>query len=168
MLEHYGRVFVELIATPFGYADLVWGIVPLYFGWLVNELTSKKASYTTSINTGFSFIWAAAHWIYQWSSGHPRLKAPTDWQHLPAVNWLVAFAVLALGLTALICGLRRKFPKYGSILGHTRFSNYFMIAIFPMQSNYLPWTWDRVIAICLFAAPVWIIVHFGLSPLRKK
>ncbi|MEI9962566.1 MAG: hypothetical protein WDM76_16040 [Limisphaerales bacterium] len=37
-------------------------------------------------------------------------------------------------------GLRKKFPKYLAFLGYTRFANYFMIAIFPIQSHYLPWT----------------------------
>jgi drug/metabolite transporter superfamily protein YnfA len=43
-----------------------------------------------------------------------------------------------------------------------------MIAIFPMQSGYLPWTWLRVQAIALFALPIWLILHFGLMPLRRK
>src|SRR5690242_7488958 len=125
-MARYGPIFWNLVATPFHHAELIWGIVPLYFGWIVNELTSSKASFTTALNTGFSFIWAAAHWIYQWSSHPPRLKAAAPWHSMPAVNWAVAFVVLALGILALVCGVRRKFPKYGSILGHTRFSNYFM------------------------------------------
>jgi len=32
--------FFELIATPFGHAALIWGIVPLYFALLLNEVTS--------------------------------------------------------------------------------------------------------------------------------
>jgi hypothetical protein len=30
--------FAELICTPFGHMDMIWGIVPLYFGLLLNEL----------------------------------------------------------------------------------------------------------------------------------
>jgi len=68
----------------------------------------------------------------------------------------------------VISGLRRKYPRYCAFLGHTRFSNYFMIAIFPMQARYLDWSWERVIAILLFALPVWLLAHFGLMPLRKS
>jgi len=74
--------------------------------------------------------------------------------------------VLALGTLALICGLRRRYFKYGSFLGHSRFANYFMITIYPMQAHYLDWTWDRLAAIALFAIPVWLVLHFGLMPLR--
>ena len=44
MLAVYWRTFCELIQTPFLHVALVWGIVPLYFGLLLNELTSAKAS----------------------------------------------------------------------------------------------------------------------------
>jgi len=83
------------------------------------------------------------------------------------VNLFVTFLVLALGVVALVCGLRRKFPKYLVFLGYTRFSNYFMITIFPMQAHYLLWTWNAVITISIFAVPVWLMLHFGLMPLRK-
>jgi hypothetical protein len=75
-------------------------------------------------------------------------------------------------VVALISGLRRKYPKYCAFLGHTRFSNYFMITIFPIQAHNppwtLPWTWERLIAIALFAVPVWLVLHFGLMPIRKR
>ena len=64
-------------------------------------------------------------------------------------------------------GLRRRYPRYCSFLGHTRFTNYFMIAIFPIQSNYLAWSWARVIAIAIFAVPTWLLLRFGLQPVRK-
>ncbi|HYG34061.1 MAG TPA: hypothetical protein VEC99_04725, partial [Clostridia bacterium] len=80
----------------------------------------------------------------------------------------VTFLVLVLGLVALVSGLRRRYPKYCSFLGHTRFSNYFMIAIFPIQAHYLMWTWDRLATIIIFAIPVWLVLHFGLMPLRER
>ena len=42
-----------------------------------------------------------------------------------------------------------------------------MITILPMQSNYLPWSWKRVMAIVLFAMPIWLAFHFGFKPLRS-
>jgi len=167
MME-YWTAFVELIQTPFQHLELVWGIVPLYFGLLLNEMTSAKASFRTAVQTGFSFLWAGAQWLYPYFKAHamggPRLELGAM---LP-VNLLVTFLVLALGLVALISGLRRKYPKHCAFLGYTRFANYFMIAIFPIQARYLKWTWEYLIAIALFAVPVWLVLHFGLMPIRNR
>lgn len=166
MLMNCWQAFEELIRTPFEHMALVWGIVPLYFGLLLNELASSKANFRTAIQTGFSFLWAGAQWLWPYFS-HQARPAHFSVVSLP-VNFLVTFLVIALGATALICGIRRKFPKYGRFLGHTRFANYFMIAIFPIQSHFLPWTWLRLEAIALFAVPVWLTLHFGLMPLRSR
>jgi hypothetical protein len=87
---------------------------------------------------------------------------------MPAINLLVTCVVLVFGLLALISGLMHHFPKHCSFLGHTRFSSYFMITMYPMQADELRWTWDRFWAIALFAVPIWLLLHFGLMPLRKK
>jgi hypothetical protein len=79
----------------------------------------------------------------------------------------VTFLVLLLGVVALWSGLRRKYPKGMRFIGHTRFSAYFMIAIFPIQTRVLEWSWDRVAAIAVCAVPIWLALHFGLMPLRK-
>ena len=158
--------FVELIATPFRHADLVWGIGPLYFGWVFNELTSKR-SFRTAIQTGFSFLWAGAHWTWQHFQTHPDAGNHVSARSLLAVNVAVTALVLIVGFLALVSGLRRKYPRYGSFLGHTRFSNYFMIAIFPIQSGYLDWSYERLTVILLFALPIWVLIHFGLAPFRK-
>jgi hypothetical protein len=167
-MHHHWATFTELIRIPFLHLELIWGIVPLYFGLLLSETTSAKANFRTAIQTGFGFLWAGAHWLFPYfrphAAGGPRLELGAM---LP-VNLLVTLLVLALGAIALISGFRRRFPPYGSFLGHTRFSNYFMIAIFPMQASYLPWTWERLAAIAVFALPVWVILHFGLMPLRNR
>jgi len=164
----YWQTFVELISTPFEHVPLIWGIVPLYFGLLLSEMTAAKANFRTAIQTGFSFLWAGAQWLYPFfrphAPGGPRLELGAM---LP-VNLFVTFLVLVLGALALISGLRRRYPKHCSFLGYTRFGNYFMIMIFPMQARVLPWTWERLAVIALFALPVWLLLHFGLSPLRGK
>jgi hypothetical protein len=168
---HYWSTFVELIRTPFEHVSLIWGIVPLYFALLLNEMTSVKANFRTAIQTGFSFLWAAAQWLYPYFRSEGPTGPHVEWNAMTPVNLAVTFLVLAFGALALISGLRRKYPKYCSFLGYTRFSNYFMITIYPIQAHNppwtLPWTWDRLIAIGLFAVPVWLILHFGLMPLRK-
>ena len=167
-MSQYWTAFAELIRTPFEHVSLVWGIVPLYFGLLLNELTSAKASFRTAIQTGFSFLWAGAQWLYPFFKPHapggPRLELGAM---LP-VNLSVTLLVVALGIVALISGFRRRYPKYCGFVGHTRFANYFMIAIFPIQARVLEWSWDRLLAIALFAVPTWLVLHFGLMPLRNR
>jgi hypothetical protein len=165
-MHHYWSVFLELIRTPFGQVELVWGIVPLYFGLLLNELTSAKANFQTAIQTGFSFLWAGAQWLYPYfkRNGGPHLELNA----MTPVNLLVTFTVIGFGVIALYCGLRKRFPKYFRFLGYTRFSNYFMITIFPIQVGALKWSWDNLIAIALFAVPVWLVLHFGLMPIRHR
>ena len=167
MIQQYWSIFAELILTPFRHISLVWGIVPLYFALLLNELTSTKANFRTAIQTGFSFLWAAAQWLYAyWQTHEPGVRHEWTWS-LP-INLFVTFVVLALGVVALFSGLRRHYPKYGSFLGHTRFANYFMITIFPIQSHKLAWSWDRLLAIAFFAVPFWLLLHFGLMPFRGR
>lgn len=62
VIDSYWNIFEKLIRTPFQHVELIWGMVTLDFGWLLNELTSNRASYRTAIQTGFSFLWAGAHW----------------------------------------------------------------------------------------------------------
>ena len=169
MLEQHWSVFLELIRAPFQREAMVWGVVPLYFGWIVNELTSPRASYSTATQTGFGFLWAGAHWTWQYlhdpaGAGTTRALGPG----LFAVNILVTMLVIVVGLVTLVAGLRRKFPRHCAFLGHTRFSAYFMIAMFPIQSGYLPWTWERLAAIVTFVVPIWLAFTFGLMPFRPK
>ena len=167
MIAQYWHAFVVILKEPFLHTALIWGIVPLYFGWLMNELTPSKASFRTAIQTGFAFVWAGAQWLFQYAHKRPANAPIISVDALLAVNMIVTLLVLAFGVLALISGLRRKFPKHCKFLGHTRFAAYFMVALFPMQSHYLTWTWDRLVAIVIFAVPVWLIVHVGLMPFRK-
>jgi hypothetical protein len=164
---HYWQTFVLIVQKPFLHTDLIWGIVPLYFGWLLNELTSSKASFRTAVQTGFTFVWAAAQWLFQYTRQQNLHVSEISVGVLRAVNMVVTLLVLAVGVLALVSGLRRKFPKYCKFLGHTRFAAYFLIAMYPMQAGALKWTWDGLIAIVIFAVPVWLLVHVGLMPVRK-
>jgi hypothetical protein len=166
--QHLWSAFLELVRTPFQSVELVWGIVPLYFAWMLSELTSSKATSRTAIQTGFGFLWAGAHWLYPYFRGANPGRGRLPWEALHAVNLLVTLLVLAVGAVALYSGLRQRFPKYGSFLGHSRFSNYFMIALYPIQARCLDWTWERLLAIVVFAIPLWLLLHFGLLPVRNR
>ncbi len=167
-MNDYWRTFVELLATPFQQVATVWGVVPLYFALLLNEVTSDRASFRTAIQTGFSFLWAAAQWIYPYFLPRGPNGPRVDWSAMLPVNLAVTAIVLVFGVLALFSGLRRRYPKHCAVLGHTHFANYFMITIYPMQAHYLPWTWQRLATIAIFAVPVWLLLHFGLQPVRKQ
>jgi hypothetical protein len=166
--HHYWATFGELLRAPFQHAPLIWGIVPLYFALLINELTSAKANFRTAVQTGFSFLWAGAQWLYPYFQNSDPARPAIAFDIRLPINLFVTFLVIALGLAALVSGLRRRYPKYCKFLGHTRFSNYFMIAIFPMQAHCLPWTWERLGTIALFSFPVWAALHLGLMPFRSQ
>lgn len=168
MIHSSWPAFVELICEPFRHEVTVWGIVPLYFALLLNEMTSVRANYRTAIQTGFSFLWAGAQWLYPYFKAHDPNGPRLDVDAMLPVNLMVTILVLAFGALALYSGLRGRFPKYGSFLGYTRFSNYFMITVFPIQTHYLAWTWERLLAIVLFAIPVWLVLHLGLMPIRHR
>lgn len=159
------QTFMELVSVPFRHPEMVWGIVPLYFGWILNELTSGRPSYHTAVQTGFSFVWAAAHWTYQHGQRKP---GSLGYAGFASVQGLVTVLIFAVGCLALISGLRRRYPKGAAFLGHSRFSNYFMIAIFPIQSGLLPWTTNRLAAMLVFAAPVWALFQLCFMPLRRR
>ena len=159
--------FVELVVTPFRHTELIWGIVPLYFGLLLNETTPAKADFRTAIQTGFSFLWSAAHWLYPYVRPGRAWSLTGFWEQMPLINLMVTVLVAVLGALALAGGLRRRFLCGTRFLGHSRFANYFMIAIFPIQSGHLSWTWERLGAVAVFALPVWVVLHVGLMPLRR-
>jgi hypothetical protein len=167
-MNQFWSTFVHLVATPFAHVNMVWGIVPLYFGLMVNELTGAKANFRTAFQTGFSFIWASAQWLWPYFASDSVLGYHINLNAMVPVNLMVTFLVLGLGVVALISGIRKRFPQYGRFLGHTRFANYFMIMIFPIQSHFLDWTWERLVTIVIFAVPVWLVLHFGLMPLRSQ
>lgn len=170
MSHDYWAVFSELIRAPFGRVETIWGIVPLYFALLLNETTSARASFRTALQTGFSFLWAGAQWVYPYFRARPAGTPELALGAMLPINLAVTTLVLVLGAAALVSGLRRRYPRYGSFLGHTRFSNYFMITIYPMQAHEpgMEWTWERLAAIVIFAVPIWLMLHFGLMPVRNR
>ena len=168
-MDELASTFWELIRVPFRHNDTVWGIIPLYVAWLINEITDPKASYRTAIQTGFGFLWAGLHWAYLSLYSRPAWMVKINLlNNLFAVSVVVTLVVILLGAVALFCGVRKRFPPGCSFLGHVRFSSYFMITVYAIQANYLQWSWDRVAAIVVFALPVWLGVHLVLKPWRKR
>src|SRR5881392_4216001 len=111
MTHNYWGTFSELVCTPFRDVSMIWGIVPLYFALLLNELTSAKANFRTALQTGFSFLWAGAQWLFVYFQARLPTAPPIQIQAVP-INLFVTLLVLVLGGLALFCGLRKRFFKY--------------------------------------------------------
>jgi len=107
---NYWNTFAELVRTPFEHTPLIWGIVPLYFALLLGELTSAKANFRTAIQTGFSFLWAAAQWVYPYFKARGHRAPYMAFNALTPINLFVTLAVLVLGAIALWSGIRRRYP----------------------------------------------------------
>src|SRR5262245_64112597 len=90
MMLVYWDTFIELIQKPFTVPAMVWGIVPLYFALLLNELTSSKAAARTAIQTGFSFVWAAAQWLYPYFRAQPNRGPHFEFNAMVPVNVFVS------------------------------------------------------------------------------
>jgi hypothetical protein len=86
-----------------------------------------------------------------------------------ALAWVVAGSAIALGLFTILLGLRKKDKALCEVLGHTRFSCYFIIAFYPMQAGFrsTPWTWENLAAILVFAVPCWFLIYL-LGRLASK
>jgi hypothetical protein len=164
-MHYYWSEFVRLLVTPFEHRQLIWGIVPLYFGLLLGETAPTKANFRTALQTGFRFLWAGLQWLF---GPGPAPGGPAESSASMPVRMFVTFLVLTFGAVAIFSAWRKRFPKHGRFLGHTRFANYFMITIFPMQAHFLLWTWARLFAVVIFAAPIWLALHFGLMPFRGR
>src|SRR5882672_10401419 len=104
-MAYYWHTFVVILKAPFQHTDLIWGIVPLYFAWLLNELTSSKASFRTAVQTGFTFVWAAAQWLFQYTRQRPLHAPAISIDALLAVNMIVTLLVLGVGVLALVSGV---------------------------------------------------------------
>jgi len=68
-----------------------------------------------------------AHWTWQYLR-NPASGGRLDLSALFAVNVLVTLVTMVIGLLALYSGIRRRFPRYASFVGHSRFSSYLTIA----------------------------------------
>jgi len=72
---------------------------------------------------------------------------------------VVTAATIALGVFTIILGFRKKDKALCEVLGHTRFSCYFLIAFYPMQAGLLRWEWSSMATILIFAVPAWFLVY---------
>jgi hypothetical protein len=161
-LDAYLVSLVQLIVAPFHHLGAVWlGIVPLYVSLVLGELYKSKISFGHAVGNGFVMLWAGLNWAL-------RLHLLHVWKYLTSpssmrIAWLVTASCIALGVFTIVLGLRKKDKALCGILGHTRFSCYFLILLYPMQAQLpqMEWRWSYLEAILIFALPAWFVIYLA-------
>ena len=154
--EGYLVKFVELLVVPFQNISKVWyGILPVYTTLLLGEMYKSRVSFGHAVANGFVMLWAGLSW-----SRHLAMASITSYLFSSkALAWIVAVVAIGLGVFSVVLGLRKKDKALAEILGHTRFSCYFIIMFYPMQAGFLRWEWKAVAAILIFAIPAWFLIY---------
>lgn len=156
----YWMNWLTLLVEPFHHFGIVWlGILPLYVTLVLGELYKSKVSFGHAVGNGFVMLWAGLNWGAH-LSGIGWMGYVTQFsKDQMGVAWVVTAAAVALGVFTIVLGFRKKDKTLCEVLGHTRFSCYFLILLYPMQARLLRWDNTNLIAVLLFALPVWFVIY---------
>jgi hypothetical protein len=155
---HFVRL-IALLVAPFRDFGAVWlGLVPLYVSLLLGELYRRKVSFGHAVGNGFIMLWAGVNWAMHLSNLGFFAYLGNSKDHT-AIAWIVAACAFGLGIFTIVLGLRKKDRTLCQILGHTRFSGYFLITLYPMQVGLVTWNWQSLEAILIFALPAWFFIY---------
>ena len=154
-LEAYAWSFLELLIVPFRNLDTVWGILPVYASLVLGEVYEGKMNYGRAVINGAVMLLAGLDWAW-------HLSRANSWAYMFAemsLPWIVTAICIGLGSFTVVLGLRRRDKALAGALGHSRFSCYFIILLYPMQARLVPWTSDALVALLVFAVPCWIVIY---------
>jgi hypothetical protein len=154
-LEGYLVKFMHLLVVPFDNLGTAWPILPVYTTLILGELYKSKVSFGHAVCNGFVLLWSGLNWAR-------RLANASIASYLfssKSLAWAVSAVAIGLGVFSIMLGLRRKDKALCEILGHTRFSCYFLIAVYPMQAGLIRWDWANMAAILIFAVPCWFLIY---------
>jgi hypothetical protein len=157
-LEGFVVQFVQLVVAPFTSLDRIWlGIIPLYVSMILGEVYIQKVSYANAVRNGFLMLWAGLNWAANLanSSAFAYVFSPST----KIIAWIVTGTCLSIAIFTIVLGLRKKDKELAGILGHTRFSGYFLIMLYPMQAGLVRWTWPHLATILVFALPAWFVIY---------
>jgi hypothetical protein len=154
-LEGYLVKFVHLLVVPFDHLGTAWPILPVYTTLILGELYRKNVSFGHAVCNGFVMVWAGANWMRNLANANPLSYLFSS----KALAWIVAGAAVGIGVFAIVLGLRKKDKAMCEVLGHTRFSCYFIITFYAMQAGLVPWNWPNMAAILIFAVPCWFLIY---------
>ncbi len=166
-VEAYLVKLAELMVVPFQHLSQVWlGILPLYVSLILGELYKSKISFSHAAGNGFVMLWAGLNWALHLSNLGMFSYLGSAKQRT-VIAWLVVACTVGLGVFTVILGLRKKDRALCQALGHTRFSGYFLILLYPMQVGLIPWNWSALAAVLIFALPVWLLIYLAGVLLRS-
>lgn len=161
-LESYLVNWVELVVTPFRHFPQVWlGIVPLYVSLFLGELYKSKVSFGHAVGNGFMMLWTGLNWAMHLSNLGMFSYFGDLRKHHMATAWAVTAGAIALGIFTIVLGFRKKDKALVSVLGHSRFSLYFLILFYPMQTGMVRWNWPSVAAVLIFVLPCWFLLYLA-------
>ena len=158
-LGYYLVKLVQLIVAPFRDFGVLWpGLIPLYVSLLLGELYKSKVSFGHAVGNGFVMLWAGVNWAMHLSNlGFFAYLG--DAKDRTAIAWIIAACAVSLGVFTIVLGLRKKDRTLCQVLGHTRFSSYFLITLYPMQVGLVRWNWPSLASVLIFALPAWLFIY---------
>lgn len=159
-LQAYWMKWLELGMAPFQHFQLVWlGILPLYVTLLLGELYKSKVSFGHAVGNGFVMLWAGLNWgVHLAGYGWTKYMFETSRGEMQ-IAWLVTVITVAVGVFTIIIGFRKSDQGLISVLGHTRFSCYFLILLYPLQAHLKHWDTSYIFAILIFGLPAWLLIY---------
>ncbi len=157
-LEGYIVLFVDLVVKPLAHFERVWlGILPLYVSVILGELYIRNVSFGHAVRNGFIMLWAALNW-----AAHLATSSKLSYifsSSTKIIAWIVTGTFVAIAVFTIVLGLRKKDRTLAGILGHTRFTGYFLIMLYPMQAGLVKWNWSSLIAVLIFCLPCWFLIY---------
>jgi hypothetical protein len=156
-LEAYLVKFVHLLVVPFDNLGTAWPILPVYTSLILGELYKSKVGFGHAVGNGFVLLWTGLNWARGLASASMMSYIFTA----KSLAWMVTAAAIGIGVFSIILGFRKKDKALCEVLGHTRFSCYFLIAFYPMQHvpQLVKWSWPNMAAILIFAIPSWFLIY---------
>jgi hypothetical protein len=152
--DYWGR-FIHLLVVPFDNLGTAWPILPVYTTLILGELYRGKVSFGHAVGNGFVMLWAGLNWARHLANASISSYLFSS----KALAWIVAVTAIGLGVFSIVLGIRKKDKTLCEVLGHTRFSCYFIITFYPMQAGLVRWSWPNMVSILVFALPCWFLVY---------
>ncbi len=153
--EGYLVKFLHLLIVPFDNLGTAWPILPVYTSLILGEMYKSKVSFSHAVGNGFVMLWSGLNW----ARGLANASIASYLFSAKSFAWIVSALAIGLGLFSIILGFRKKDKALCQILGHTRFSCYFLITFYPMQAGLIRWEWGNMAAILIFAIPCWFLIY---------
>ena len=143
---------LRLLVVPFDhFGQSWWVIMPLYTTMILGELYKGKIGFGHAVGNGFVMLWTGLGWA--------RHLSQIGLIHFKTLPWIVTAGCIATGVFTILLGFRKKDKALCEVLGHTRFSCYFLITFYPMQAGLVGWEWTTLVAILIWAIPAWVLIY---------